>query len=61
MSAPRVPGDVPLPEFPALTRMTGDDGPLTGHPVLDAVLAVVRQRAGESVVAYYDDAPDAAP
>ncbi|MEV3989164.1 hypothetical protein AB0J57_09645 [Streptomyces sp. NPDC049837] len=61
MSAARVPGDAPLPEFPALAAMTGDDGPVTGHPVLDAVLAVVRERAGQSVVAYYDDAPDAAP
>ncbi|MFC8919030.1 hypothetical protein ACGF5F_01495 [Streptomyces sp. NPDC047821] len=58
MSAARVPGDVPLPEFPALARLTArDTRATTGHPVLDAVLADLRDRAPDTVVASYDDAP----
>ncbi|MDN3297951.1 hypothetical protein QWM81_28725 [Streptomyces ficellus] len=49
--------DIPLPEFPALAELAAQGGGATGHPVLDAVLAGVRERAGETVVAYYDDAP----
>ncbi|MEE1757253.1 hypothetical protein [Streptomyces sp. SP18CS02] len=58
MTAPRVPGDIPLPEFPRLAELTAGEAGTTGHAVLDALLAGLRERAAaETVVAYYDDAP----
>ncbi|MFI8433182.1 YxD-tail cyclophane-containing RiPP peptide [Streptomyces sp. NPDC079020] len=58
MTVPPDDSSTPLPSFGSLAALV-DRGGATGHPVLDAVLAGLRDRSAESgpCVAYYEDAP----
>ncbi|NEE07608.1 hypothetical protein G3M58_14250, partial [Streptomyces sp. SID7499] len=48
----------PLPSFSRLAALA-EEGGTTGHPILDAVLAGLRNRSADAgaPVAYYEDAP----
>ncbi|MCX4674302.1 hypothetical protein OG413_03035 [Streptomyces sp. NBC_01433] len=58
MTSPSDDSSTPLPVFGSLAALV-DHGGATGHPVLDAVLAGLRDRSAEAgpSVAYYEDAP----
>ncbi|MFP1626648.1 YxD-tail cyclophane-containing RiPP peptide [Streptomyces sp. 5K101] len=58
MTSPSDDSGTPLPAFGTLAAFARDGG-TTGHPVLDAVLAGLGERAAEAApaVAYYEDAP----